>query len=212
LMTGIDNGWDTFNDTDENVSFTGGAIFTAKDKHTTLTITYQIGNEPVASVGNPAANPDEHRSRFVITPVLAHDLNDRLSYEVDGTFGSQTAGEATGDTSTWGGLSSIVTYKMNCCWTAGTRLEWFRDTDGTRVAPIGDFGNPNGNVASAGGFAGNFYDLTWGLNYHPNANVQFRPEIRYDWFSGQDLNGVAPYHAGTSNHQWIYSTDMIVQF
>jgi hypothetical protein len=51
------------------------------------------------------------------------------------------------------------------------------------------------------------------LNYHPNANVQFRPEIRYDWYDGlRNGNGNLPYHAGTSNHQWIYSTDMIVQF
>jgi hypothetical protein len=103
-------------------------------------------------------------------------------------------------------------YKLNCCWTAATRLEWFRDTDGTRVAPVGDFLVPNGNAASVGGFAGNFYDVTIGLNYHPNANVQVRPEIRYDWFSGQDLEGVKPYHDGTSNHQWIYSVDTIVQF
>ena len=81
------------------------------------------------------------------------------------------------------------------------------------MAPVGDFATPvNNNVASVGGFAGSFYDITLGANWHPNANVQFRPEIRYDWFSGQDLNGVKPYLAGTSNHQWIYSTDMIVQF
>ena len=212
LVQGVDNGWDTFNDTDENVSFTGEAILTSKDKHTTLTVAYQDGNEPIVSSGNPTADPRARRNRFVATGILAHDLNDRLSYEIDDTFGCQEKGEAEGDTSTWGGVSSIVTYKMNCCWTAATRLEWFRDTDGTRVAPIGDFGTPNGNVASAGGFAGNFYDLTAGLNYHPNANVQVRPELRYDWFSGHDLNGVQPYHAGTSNHQWISAVDVIWQY
>jgi hypothetical protein len=213
MTTGIIEGWDTFNDTDENIGYIGQAIFTAKDKHTTLTISWVDSMEPIISGGNPTANPDVHHNRFAITPVLAHDLNDRLSYEVDGTFGCQAAGEPTGDTSTWGGAAGIFTYKLNCCWTAGTRWEWFRDTDGTRVAPVGDFATPvNNNVASAGGFAGNFYDWTWGLNYHPNANVQFRPEIRYDLFSGTPLNGVEPYRAGTSNHQWIYSTDMIWQY
>jgi len=107
-----------------------------------------------------------------------------------------------------------VTYKLNCCWTGAGRFEWFRDSDGTRVAPVGDFATPvNNNVASAGGFAGSFYDITYGLNYHPNANVQFRPEIRYDWYSGsRNANGNLPYLAGTSNHQWIYSTDIIWQY
>ncbi len=212
LVGGVNNGWDNFNDVNENPSATGEAIFTAKDKHTTLTFAFQDGNEPVVSTGNPAGDPNSHRNRFVNTIVLSHDLNDRLSYEADSTFGAQTKGESEGDTSTWGGLSGIATYKLNCCWTAGTRMEWFRDTDGTRVAPVGDFGTPNGNAASAGGFAGNFYDLTMGLNYHPNANLQVRPELRYDWFTGQYLNGVEPYHDGRSNHQWIGSIDAILQF
>ena len=40
------------------------------------------------------------------------------------------------------------------------------------------------NVAGVGGFEGNFYALTAGLNYKPNANLTFRPELRYDWFDG----------------------------
>jgi hypothetical protein len=212
IVNGIDEGWDTFNDTDENPGYTGQLVFTAKDKHTTLTYSWQYSNEPIVSGGNPGGDPNAREGRFVQSIVLAHDLNDRLSYVIENGDGFQTNGEAGGGTSSWFGLDSYATYKMNCCWTAALRSEWFRDTDGTRVAPVGDFQTPNGNVASAGGFAGDFYDITAGLNYHPNANVQFRPEIRYDWFSGQDLNGVKPYHDGTANHQWIYSTDMIVQF
>ncbi|HEV3417689.1 MAG TPA: outer membrane beta-barrel protein, partial [Pirellulales bacterium] len=212
IVNGIDEGWDTFNDTDENVGYTGQLVFTAKDKHTTLTYSWQYSNEPIVSGGNPGGDPNAREGRFVQSIVLAHDLNDRLSYVIENGDGFQTNGENGGGTSSWFGLDSYATYKMNCCWTAALRSEWFRDTDGTRVAPVGDFQTPNGNVASAGGFAGDFYDITAGLNYHPNANVQFRPEIRYDWFSGQDHNGVKPYHDGTANHQWIYSTDMIVQF
>jgi Putative beta-barrel porin-2, OmpL-like. bbp2 len=213
IVNGIDEGWDNFNDTDENPGYTGQAIFTAKDKHTTLTFAWQFSNEPIVSGGNPTADPEARHGRFIESTVLSHDWNDRTSYVVESCFGSQSAGEAEGDTSTWYGIDGYVTYKNNCCWTSAARFEWFRDSDGTRVAPVGDFATPtNNNVASVGGFAGSFYDITFGANYHPNANVQFRPEIRYDWFSGQDLNGVKPYLAGTSNHQWIYSTDMIWQY
>jgi hypothetical protein len=212
LVGGITEGWDNFDDTDENIGYTGEAILTTKDKHTTLTYAWHYSNEPIVSGANPGGDPAAREGRFVNSVILAHDLNDRLSYVIENGDGFQENGEAGGGTASWFGVDSYMMYKLNCCWTAATRLEWFRDTDGTRVAPIGDFLTPNGNVASAGGFAGNFYDITAGLNYHPNGNVQVRPEIRYDWFTGDDLNGVKPYHAGTSNHQWIYSVDAIVQF
>ena len=105
--------------------------------------------------------------RFVNSVILSHDLNDRLSYVIENGDGFQENGEAGGGTSSWFGIDTYLIYKLNCCWTAGTRLEWFRDTDGTRVAPVGDFGTPNGNVASVGGFAGNFYDITVGPELPP---------------------------------------------
>ena len=42
--------------------------------------------------------------------------------------------------------------------------------------------------------------------------MTIRPEIRYDVFSGTDLNGVKPYDSGTSNHQWVYSVDAVLLF
>jgi len=208
LVGGVNNGWDTFNDEDENVSYTSQAIFTAKDKHTTLTFANQIGNE---SIGLPETGP--YHNRYTQSIVLAHDWNDRLSYVIENADGWQSDGANGGtSTATWYGIDSYITYKLNCCWTSAVRFEWFRDNNGTRVAPPGDF--QGGNVDSVGGFAGNFFDLTAGLQFKPNANLQIRPEIRYDWFTGHDLNvvGLQPYHDGTSNHQWIGSVDAILQF
>ena len=212
LVTGINEGWDNFDDTDENPGYTGQAILTTKDKHTTLNYAWQFSNEPIVSGGNPGGDPSAREGRFVNSLILSHDLNDRLSYVIENGDGFQTNGKPGGGTASWYGLDSYLIYKVNCCWTAATRIEWFRDTEGTRVAPIGDYGSPNGNVASAGGFAGNFYDVTFGLNYHPNGNFQIRPEIRYDWFDGHDLNGVSPYHDGAANHQRVSSVNVIWQY
>lgn len=212
LVAGIDEGWDNFNDTDENIGYTGQATLTAADKHTTLTYAWQFSNEPIISGGNPTADPTALGGRFVNSLVLFHDLNECLSYVIENGDGLQANGEPGGGTASWFGVDGYVTYKLNCCWTAAARAEWFRDTDGTVVAPRGDFLLPNGNSAAVGGFAGNFYDITFGVNYHPNANVQIRPEVRYDWFSGQTLNGVKPYVNGTLNHQWISSVDVIWQY
>ncbi len=205
LVGGINDGWDNFDDVSENISVTGQAIFSAKDKHTTLTYAYQDGLEPIAP------NVPVFHNRFVNSIILAHDWNDRMSYVIENGDGFQSDGAAGGGTATWYGIDTYLTYKMNCCWTAAARLEWFRDNNGTRVAPVGDF--ISNNTASAGGFAGNFYDVTMGLNYHPNGNVQIRPEVRYDWYTG-NRNGAGnlPYFGGTSDHQWIPAIDAIVQF
>ncbi len=68
------------------------------------------------------------------------------------------------------------------------RAEWFRDDDGFRVAPAGDYPNlgVSNNPASAGGFEGDFYEIAYGLNYKPTGNSNFilRPELRYDWYDG----------------------------
>ncbi len=203
LVGGVNDGWDNFNDVNENVSFTSEAIFSAKDKHTTLTFANQIGNEPTGF--------GDFKNRYTQSIVLAHDWNDRMSYVIENADGWQSDGANRGtDTATWYGIDSYVTYKLNCCWTSALRFEWFRDNNGTRVAPPGDF--QGGNVDSPPGFVGNFYDVTAGLQYKPTANIQIRPEIRYDWFQGRDLLGGAPYHNATNSHQWISSCDVIWQY
>jgi len=37
-----------------------------------------------------------------------------------------------------------------------------------------------GQTIPTSGFAGNFYNLTAGLNWTPHANIAVRPEVRYD--------------------------------
>jgi hypothetical protein len=107
-------------------------------------------------------------------------------------------------------------YKVDCCWTAGVRFEWFRDDDGYRVAPAGDYARtgafPNSNPASIGGFEGNFYEVAFGLNYKPvsNPNLIVRPELRYDWFSGTQTGGAAgPFDDNNSKDQFLYGLDVI---
>jgi hypothetical protein len=48
-------------------------------------------------------------------------------------------------------------------------------------------------------FIGNFYSLTAGLNWSPSADFTLRPEIRADWFDGDQVIG--PYDDGAKNYQ-----------
>ena len=48
-------------------------------------------------------------------------------------------------------------------------------------------------VNNAGvGNAGDYYELTFGLNYKPHANITIRPEMRYDWYEGNVASGSRP--------------------
>ena len=71
-----------------------------------------------------------------------------------------------------------------------------------------------------GGFAGNFWAMTWGLNYLMGNNIVIRPELRYDWYTpdaGALANGL-PYGnldangLGTKYGQFYGGCDVIWQF
>ena len=84
----------------------------------------------------------------------------------------------------------------------GLRYEWFRDDDGARVAS--DLFN---------GAAGNFHELSLGVNYRPHANVVVRPEARWDWYDGAtDDMGRLPWDDGNSASQFLGACDVIFTF
>ncbi len=83
-----------------------------------------------------------------------------------------------------------------------------------------------GLSSNRGGYNGNFYELTLGANYKPNANTVIRPMVRFDWYQGGQSSfintgytpaagvnsGGDPYDAGLKNHQFIYGLDYITLF
>ena len=86
-------------------------------------------------------------------------------------------------TSEWYGVNQYLFYKINCCWTAGVRMEWFHDNEGYVVT-----GLRPGNPLAGNFFDGDFYELSGGLNYK-HCNWTVRPELRYDWFTGHSTTG-----------------------
>ena len=63
--------------------------------------------------------------------------------------------------------------------------------------------------ATPGGYAGNFYEISLGLNWTPHANLIVRPEVRYDWYDGVNAAG-PPFGDGTESSQWVYGLDAVV--
>ena len=66
--------------------------------------------------------------------------------------------------------------------------------------------------------AGNFWEMTWGLNYLIGNNLVIRPELRYDWFSadegaGLGAPGTMPYgRLNDQNGQFYGGCDVIWNF
>ncbi|MDZ4820719.1 MAG: outer membrane beta-barrel protein, partial [Planctomycetota bacterium] len=214
LMGGFTFGWNNFDNVYNRASFLGGATFTASDGNSSLAFALSIGDEE-ETFGT--TSPVD--TRYIQSVVYSRTLTDRLSYVFQSDYGQQDDGADGGTTSaSWYGVNQYLFYKINCCWSAGVRAEWFRDDDGVRVAPAGDYARtgdyPNSNPASIGGFEGNFYEVTLGLNYKPsgNPNFVFRPEVRYDWYSGNPsyVDGTSlPYDDANNLDQVTYGFDMI---
>ena len=161
--------------------------------------------------------------------VYTNEFSDKLTYVYQSDFGYQayanaydTQGQQPGS-AYWYGANQYLFYNFTDYLIGGLRFEWFRDNNGTRVVSGLRDGSPG-----VGGFQGNFWAMTWGLNYLIGSNMIIRPELRYDWFSadeswiGQQANPGAPLNgqAGTmpygrlndQNGQFYGGCDIIWQF
>jgi hypothetical protein len=66
---------------------------------------------------------------------------------------------------------------------------------------------------SYGNHAGNFWQMSYGLNWKPNNNWIIRPELRYDWYSPDKANGALPFGSNFDKYGQLYGgCDAIWQF
>jgi hypothetical protein len=104
-------------------------------------------------------------------------------------------------------------YTINDKWSAGLRGEWFRDNNGILVSNLEQFSaNTFANAGTPVSFPGDFFEITAGLNWKPNANLVVRPEIRYDWSDATGAAGQKPYNGGTTADQFLFAVDAILTF
>ena len=238
IIGGITNGWDNwdvglptnqanpFPGSTSNASFLGAVTFSSSDGSQALTLANSSGNEfATASFVNPTSAYVGNRT--VTSIVYSNEFTDKLTYVYQSDLGYQayaggdipvyyeTQGQQPGS-AYWYGVNQYLFYNFTDYLIGGLRLEWFRDNNGTRVQYGLRPGSPE-----ATGFAGNFWAMTWGLNYLVGNNLVIRPELRYDWFS-QDLGNAAlgvglPFGKtagglGTQSDQFYGGCDIIWQF
>jgi hypothetical protein len=193
LVGGLHFGWDTFDSRADRLGFLGGAYYTPCDD-VSIAFTMTIGDE------FDFAGLLSNRTLYSLVGVF--DLTERLQYVIQHDNAWQDNGVGPGLTSQWYGLNNYLFYTINDQWRAGLRMEWFDDQHGTRVVGIG-VNNP-----AQGPFAGDFYECSAGLNWTPCANLTIRPELRWDWFDGDNL-APRPFNDGQNNSQFLAAMDLI---
>jgi hypothetical protein len=207
FAAGFTRGWDRWQDDNDRLDFLGSATWTSCDQNQSVAAAISSGDE----IG--LTGIDANRTAYSIT--YTNKMSSRLTYVLVHDYGVQQHGANRGNsTATWCGLNNYLLYQLSCDWWLGGRAEWFRDRNGTRVAPIGDSLNaPSGsgtNLATAGGFAGDFFEYTVGLNYKPvcNPNWIVRPELRWDHYDGTGH----PFNGNTQDNQFTFAIDTILRF
>ena len=210
IIGGITNGWDNWDDgletgaaianpgpgQNSNASFLGAVTFSSSDGSQALTLANSSGNQLSGAENGVGANFVGNRT--VTSIVYTNEFTDKLTYVYQSDFGYQayanpayqTQGQQNGS-AYWYGANQYLFYNFTDYLIGGLRFEWFRDNNGTRVVSGLRDGSPGSNQQSAG-FAGNFWAMTWGLNYLIGNNMVIRPELRYDWFSADVGGGNGP--------------------
>jgi hypothetical protein len=205
LMGGLHMGWDIFNVNNAPPGFTnrgsllGGFSWNYEDLMT-LTMTGTVGNELDAS-------GTAYQERDLMSMVMSTQLTEFIQTVFQCDIGRQLGGSGVtpGENAEWYGMNNYTFVQLTDTIKGGVRYEWFRDDDGARVAAVG-----RSNPAGAGGFVGDFYAITAGLNWSPIPNITVRPEMRWDWFDPGVGVVARPFDDGTRGGMFTSAVDAIV--
>jgi hypothetical protein len=174
VWSGVTFGANTFFEkrSDNSICYIGQVNYwLTEEKRTRLTASTYLG--PDAIFAAPGLNGD-----FVsmVEARIQQNWNERFTQVIQTNFGWDT-NTAVG-TGSWYGVFTQGVLHMNCVLDLIGRADWFKDVRGTRT-----------------GFNTNYAAVTLGLNWHPTASIEFRPEIRGD-FAGTPAfgDGNGPLH------------------
>lgn len=202
---GLVNGWDTLVGRANNVNFIGGLKYTPDSKLWWVSAALVSGDEQNNSARLPNVPGTEgNRSRYsVLLGLTPGGPCGKWEYVFHHHSGWQENGTPQQNFARWYGIDQYLYYRVSDSLKLGTRFEWFRDEDGTRVG-LNRPGNPNNPP-----LPGNYFALTTGVNYAPTANLMIRPELRWDFTS--DTNRRV-FNDGRKNNQLLLGCDLVWRY
>jgi hypothetical protein len=186
---GWDGGWDQQLG---NWSGIMGATWTSNDENTSFNITGTYGGRSEISSDSWA----------MYSMVFKHNFLEKFHWVLqhDHGFADQIfAANGQLADATWYGVNTHLYYDIKDDLAVGVRGEWFRDQNGVRVC------SPGRTAASCA--AGSYYEVTAGVTWKPLKWLNVRPNVRYDW-----ADGARPFDAATKGDQFLFSTDITMNF
>jgi putative OmpL-like beta-barrel porin-2 len=205
IMAGFHQGVHQYENSNDEFNVQAGLSWTSKNERLSLAYAFDVGRNNFM----PGAFFLEEE--YLHSLVLKYQATERLLYVIQNDYGYANAAPGREDAD-WYGINQHLLYALGEKWSAGMRIEWFRDDDGTRVLGLGNLANAQG-WDGLPGFNGSFTELTLGLNWKPKANILVRPEARWDWYSGStNLGGELPFDDGNSSSQFTIATDVVIMF
>jgi len=202
VQAGFHRGWFMFEDLNNKLDFMGGIKWQSCDGRLSAAYALSSGNQ------SPLGE-----NWFASSLVIQYQMTEKFKYVLQHNLG-QADDLAAGNDAEWYGINQYLLYTINPCWSLGARIEWMRDDDGTRVAGIGNLLGTNRGWTGGPGYAGDFYELSLGVNWKPKANLWFRPEVRWDWYDGPNnlIDGTRPFSDGQDDSQFTAGFDVIVTY
>jgi hypothetical protein len=160
-------------------------------------VKYKINDKTEASLAlviGPELDHDNSHYRTVLDGTVSYAMNDNLTLLADGVFGYEAEPSGTGD-DYWYGLSGYAVYKVSDMLNVNARGEFYRDEEGFTT-----------------GIPQTLFEATLGVTLTPfpnndiGSNLKLRPEVRYDYSTGDYFNGL------TKHSQFTMAVDAYFDF
>ncbi len=161
LMVGINNGWDTFQDTNSAKTLELGLTY-APSKTYSLGVQAYTGKERVGGLTDTGAEG----MRNLIDLVGIFNATEQLTLIVNFDYGSQenaTLAAGNNGTAKWSGIAGYANYQINEQWRLSGRVEYLNDSDGYRT-----------------GVVQKWKEATLTVGYMPIKALELRAELRAD--------------------------------
>ncbi|MEW8027720.1 MAG: outer membrane beta-barrel protein [Candidatus Thiodiazotropha sp.] len=213
LGLGIVQGWNNLQDNNSDKTLIFDLRWRSPDFRTWLDIEniigYEQSEEGITDQTRPfnaVSNTDEKLLRRMHSVTLSHRFNRAHRVVVNAVHGKQEGGDLVADAnnppgflitkdSRWYGVNLNYYFQWYEDKQLGLRAEWFRDEQGAHALL------PDGFYRS----------LTMNLSWWVRESLRFRPELRYDHYSGpgKPFGGWVPtVFFGEDEQQWEASLDV----
>ncbi len=206
---GIHRGWDKWDTPIDNISYLAGAKWENIYRTTSLGFLINTGTDAYDN----STFPRSKANRTNYSLIFSHQLSPNLHYVLQHDLGidADAAVDSNGKAldGKWYSISQYIYLQLTDTLAFGCRAEWFKDENHSRIL------KPAIPVDQIKG--DDYVELSLGLNWKPTPFVMLRPEVRWDWVNGREINAMGttitgPFGDYDKNNQFTIGTDLVITF